>query len=713
MVLSHRVSVLLLLAVACKDPDKTGTDTLSSLAEAADAVAPDSMRAFVGEPVTLDGALSSGETFRWTSSDGQSLEGAIVQITFDAPGNYSVILEVTDAEGRKDTDSLSVAVTWPPSSEEIDSSSTTLAGEGEILYAALTDLDEVIEIDAVASSINQRIPVCDGPRSLISAYGARWVSCPDIDTVTRVDASGRIDVTLPYGSRPFGLVASGGSVYVALQGEDAVAEISPEGVLGDIEPLLEGPRTVAAAGDWLYLARWRSEGDRGEIAAFNRALPSVQEIALPFDEGPDSDTNARGLPNLLGHVAIRPDGRLAAVSGLKSNTARGLLRDGQPLTFETVSRAYLRLFPLDGVQDDPVDALFDDRDQVIASAWSPLGEWLYVLFPGVETVEIRDGYTLAVSGALQGIGSGADGLWLSEDGSALWVLAQHSRTLTKIDTQTPGLLAPREALDLLPPGGEPLDPVLLQGKILFGRSVDPRMSGGGYLSCASCHPDGDHDGLTWDFTDRGEGLRNTISLLGKAGSAPIHWSANFDELQDFENDIRNGQGGAGFLTDEDFAATEDTLGAPKAGLSADLDALAAYISSLAAAPRSAGRSTDGSLGEEAALGEQIFLDPALRCAECHPPPTYTDSQWIAPGEPLLHDVGTLTAASGMRRGGPLLGLDTPTLLGLSSSGPYLHDGSEDNLYDVLVTRNPSDTHGVTSHLTAEEISALMAFLLSL
>ena len=46
-------------------------------------------------------------------------------------------------------------------------------------------------------------------------------------------------------------------------------------------------------------------------------------------------------------------------------------------------------------------------------------------------------------------------------------------------------------------------------------------------ACATCHLDGGHDGRTWDFTGRGEGLRNTISLRGRSGTGhgPVHWSA--------------------------------------------------------------------------------------------------------------------------------------------------------------------------------------------
>ena len=49
----------------------------------------------------------------------------------------------------------------------------------------------------------------------------------------------------------------------------------------------------------------------------------------------------------------------------------------------------------------------------------------------------------------------------------------------------------------------------------------------------------------------GEGLRNTIDLRGRSGigHGPLHWSANFDEVQDFENQIRNLAEGTGLISD--------------------------------------------------------------------------------------------------------------------------------------------------------------------
>jgi hypothetical protein len=79
----------------------------------------------------------------------------------------------------------------------------------------------------------------------------------------------------------------------------------------------------------------------------------------------------------------------------------------------------------------------------------------------------------------------------------------------------------------------------------------------------------------------------------------------------------------------------------------------------------------------------------------------------------LHDVGTLSLESGQRLGGALDGLDTPTLLGLWATAPYLHDGSAPTLRDVLVTANPLGMHGDTASLTAAEIDNLIEYLMQL
>ena len=60
---------------------------------------------------------------------------------------------------------------------------------------------------------------------------------------------------------------------------------------------------------------------------------------------------------------------------------------------------------------------------------------------------------------------------------------------------------------------------MLHGKQLFYDARDTRLARDRYMSCATCHNDGGSDGRVWDLTGFGEGLRNTISLRGRAGRA--------------------------------------------------------------------------------------------------------------------------------------------------------------------------------------------------
>jgi cytochrome c peroxidase len=230
--------------------------------------------------------------------------------------------------------------------------------------------------------------------------------------------------------------------------------------------------------------------------------------------------------------------------------------------------------------------------------------------------------------------------------------------------------------------GEALAPAVLTGKTLFYGAGDARMSAEGYTSCATCHLGGGSDGRVWDFTGRGEGLRNTIALNGQGGMAQgnVHWSGNFDEIQDFENDIRLHFGGRGFMSDGDYAQTQAPLGAPKAARSALLDALAAYVASLDAStvPRSPHRAVDGGFSAQAITGESLFAREG--CSGCHTPPSYTDSTL---GTATLRQVGTLRATSGQRLGNALTGIDTPGLRGVWAGAPYFHDGSAATLEDVF------------------------------
>src|SRR3954454_14598557 len=239
--------------------------------------------------------------------------------------------------------------------------------------------------------------------------------------------------------------------------------------------------------------------------------------------------------------------------------------------------------------------------------------------------------------------------------------------LTAFDGSTPARLATIPAV-----ASEKLPPQILLGKKIFHDASDIRMDDEGYISCGSCHFQGIDDGRGYDFSGHGGGLRNTLTLLGRAGTKQgrLTWTATADEVQDLEHLIRDLFGGQGFLPDDVFhvGTRDQPLGDPKAGLSPELDALAAFVASFDHANPSPYRNADGSLTPDGVAGKALF--EKLGCDFCHEGPGFTDS-----ARGLLHDVGTLTAKSGMRAGGPLFGVDTPTLLGVWVTAPYLHDGS--------------------------------------
>ena len=222
------------------------------------------------------------------------------------------------------------------------------------------------------------------------------------------------------------------------------------------------------------------------------------------------------------------------------------------------------------------------------------------------------------------------------------------------------------------------------------------------MTCASCHAGGGHDGRVWDTTNLGEGMRNTISLNGASGTrfGDLHWSGNFDEVQDFELQIEQLNGGDGLIPGTTFNS-ETPAEIITSGQSGDLDALAKYIESLGkeTVKHSPHRSYTGQLTESALRGESLFTE--LNCHTCHSGKAFRDGK--------RHDVGTITPQSGDRLGvtGGFSAVRTPSLIELWDSAPYFHDGSAATLDEVLSI----GTHAV--ELSESERNDLQQYLLSI
>jgi len=246
---------------------------------------------------------------------------------------------------------------------------------------------------------------------------------------------------------------------------------------------------------------------------------------------------------------------------------------------------------------------------------------------------------------------------------------------------------------------DPTPPTIARGRYLFGTGTDKRLTKDQWTSCAICHPEGDTDGRQWNF---GSGPLDTRSLRGCLQTAPLHLDAHGDEIQDTYDFTRLVMGGQWFVPRERL---HDYLAQTNAGANEDLDALAAYIRSLTPLPPPVPPAATAPLRQK---GKEIFFSRETRCAQCHPPPLYTDSgQRDAQGRYLLHDVATRLPYESAT----LQRLDTPSLLGLRRSEPYLHHGRAKTLEEVFSWRfNPQDKHGRTSHVSEEGIRALAEFL---
>jgi hypothetical protein len=220
--------------------------------------------------------------------------------------------------------------------------------------------------------------------------------------------------------------------------------------------------------------------------------------------------------------------------------------------------------------------------------------------------------------------------------------------------------------------------------------------------------DGLTDGRVWHNP---EGLRKTPSMAGLVHTHPLHWSADRDEVQDFEYTIRGKlMQGRGLLADRikpKTAFEPVELEEKLTGRSKDLDALAAYTNAFEFT-LSPHIPAPGKLSHGAERGKQLFFSKEVGCASCHSGPYYTDSNLTKPYK--LHDIGT-GGDDPSEKMGPKY--DTPTLLGVYRTAPYLHHGKAKTLQDVLTTCNPDDRHGQTSHLKPNEIGDLVEFLKAL
>ena len=216
-----------------------------------------------------------------------------------------------------------------------------------------------------------------------------------------------------------------------------------------------------------------------------------------------------------------------------------------------------------------------------------------------------------------------------------------------------------------------------RGEIIFH---DARHAFQRWHSCASCHPNqGRVDALRWDFLRDGIGNgKDTPSLVLVDKTEPFNRRATRKSVREC---ARTGLMSGHMIVPTD-AVVEDLL---------------AYLTSLRPEP-SPHLASDGELTAAAQRGKRLFDDKA-NCAGCHPLPYFTDKK--------MHNIGVLSHNEPDGR------YDTPSLLEVHRTAPYLHDGRAMTLEQVFVVHDEQGLHGNAKALSDEELSDLVAYLRSL
>ena len=673
--------------------------------------------------------------YAWSFGDGSADTAwstqANVYRTYSKPGTYAVTLKVRDASGAIVSRTFLQTV-YLGTGDRRPSASSNIALEVPVhgrdrLWVVNQDNDSVSGFDTLTNEKHAEIPVGAAPRSIaVSGAGQLWVTNAGDSTITVIDPYTRAivrTIALPRGSQPYGVAISptAAQAFVALEGSGKVLRFDTNS-FAQTGTLDVGPNvrhvSVAGSGKEVYVTRYitapmpgegttavSTPADRGgEVLQLDAAeMTLTRTIVLAHADKPDSESQGSGLPNYLGPLTISPDNSQGFVPGKQDNIKRGLRRNGSPLNFQNTVRAISSRVVLKGTGAGAEDLArridHDNASLASAVAYDIRGVLMFVALETSREVAVLDAHSGAPITRFD-VGRAPQGLTLSADGFTLYVNNFMDRTVGVYDLRpllTEGVARVPALATLQAVETERLSAAVLKGKQLFHDARDPRLAADRYMSCAVCHNDGGHDGRTWDLSHAGEGLRNTISLRGRAGGhGRLHWSANFDEVQDFEAQIRSLAGGTGLMPDAEFLAgtRSQPLGDAKAGVSADLDALAAYVRSLDKASTSPFRQADGSLSADAAAGKTVF---AARCASCHGGTEFSDSR-----DQVLRQIGTVKAGSGERLGKPLAGIDTPTLRDTWATAPYLHDGSAPTLQAAVLAHG-----GLT--LSAMELAQVVAY----
>jgi DNA-binding beta-propeller fold protein YncE len=571
-------------------------------------------------------------------------------------------------------------------------------GGTTLAYAADADDDALHTFDVDGAAQLAVTPLPGAPAQiLVLADGRVAATLADTNRVIVLEPGERADAPLTVlcdaeaPAEPWGLAATpDGARLVVTSGWGHALAVFDAGSLALQRrvPLSRDPRSVLVDDEGRRAYVTHMVGARMSVVDLAGAEPAVHAFALRPDSG-------GGAPGTQGFALARASVQQGAPA-----------RVFAPFTSVSPGRAEVSSTyggAPDAVTVTPLVAVVDPVTQRVlggerrtwsgshrrecllprAAAVTPGGA-LLVACQGIDALVEMDGRSLDPVGVERRrfpVPSGPTGVAVDAARGRAVVWSQFARALAVVD------------LSATPPGGEsaPLASAVLsvpaarkaearftaqeeRGRVLFHAVDDTRISRDG-RACASCHPDGRDDALTWSTPD---GPRQTIMLAGRvAESAPYGWFGKNRTLRDHVRNSLIRLGGGGLHADKDRA---------------DLDALLAYVTAMRG-PAAAGALTDPAHARRAARGREVYNDASVGCARCH-------FGGGADGE--RHDVQSGSRDEQSPR------FDTPTLRFVGGTAPYFHDGRFATLEEML--EKADGRMGHTLHLSHDDLLSLAAYL---
>lgn len=596
------------------------------------------------------------------------------------------------------------------SSTDLSPSALAVSGDGRALYIACASAGRVVVFDIDARKTTRSLPVPAAPSGLASSSdGSRlFVTCTGAESLVCVldTASGRELKRFNAGHTASSPVLSRDSktLFVCNRFNDAVSvfDLDKDREVARV-PVNREPVSAALTPDGRHLlvANHMPSGraDTNNIAAVVSVVDVARRCVVKELRPPNGSIALR-------QISVSPDGRHACVP-------MTLARYPVPVT--QVERGWVNtsgLVVIDlGAMEIVNTVLLDDVDcgaaNPWASGWTSDGRYVVVTHAGTHEMSVIDFPGLLaklaalpatpspmqtnapsaarcaadvpddlsfLGGLRRRVKLGGNGpRTVAVSGNRACVAGYFSDSLDVAHVPTAALLSRTVILN---PGRELT--TLRRGEMYFN---DAALCFQGWQSCASCHEeDGRMDMLNWDLLNDGIGNpKNTKSLLLSHKTPP---TMSLGIRSDAPVAVRAGilNSLATVLPENVAAAMDEWLQSLKPGVSP--------------------LRIKGRLSEAATRGQKIFFSAQTGCAACHPAGLFTDLR--------LYDVGTVGPFDrGARE------YDTPTLVELWRTAPYLHDGSAATMREVLTTRNPKNEHGRTSHLDSRQLDDLVEYLLSL